>query len=262
MRFDLECNLKSKVAVVTGAAGDIGRAICQRLSDNGARIAALDINLLAAEKLMMSIDSLEAFHVDISDSASVKKSLEMVIQRFEGIDILINNAGVNSLDHRVSIDNFSIKEWNRIINIDLDGMFLMSKASSRHILKQGSGRIINISSVLGLAAMRLQSPFTAAKAGMIHLTRSMALELGPKGILTNSIAPGSVLGEGTKKLFYGDDGHFKEHTKQFLSHVPLARPGTPLEIAEVVLFLASAHSSFINGQILAVDGGWTSGFMH
>ena len=129
------------------------------------------------------------------------------------------------------------------------------------MLAAGSGgRIVNIASVVGLAAMRLQSPFVAAKAGIIHLTRSMALELGPQGISTNAIAPGSIMTELTKKLFYGDDGKFFARTAEFLRHVPLGRPGTPEEIAEAVLFLVSPGAAYINGQVLAVDGGWTAGY--
>jgi 3-oxoacyl-[acyl-carrier protein] reductase/2-deoxy-D-gluconate 3-dehydrogenase len=108
--------------------------------------------------------------------------------------------------------------------------------------------------------MRLQSAFVAAKAGVIHLTRSMALELGPKGVAVNAIAPGSIMTEGTRQLFYGADGTFAGRTAEFMQHIPLGRPGTPEEIAEAALFLASPASGYINGQVLAVDGGWTAGF--
>ena len=114
---------------------------------------------------------------------------------------------------------------------------------------------------LGLAAMRLQSAFVAAKAGMIHLTRSMALELGPLGVGVNAIAPGSIMSEGTRALFYGADGKFAARTEEFMRHVPLGRPGSAEEIAEAVLFLSSPHARYITGQVLAVDGGWTAGYM-
>jgi NAD(P)-dependent dehydrogenase (short-subunit alcohol dehydrogenase family) len=109
--------------------------------------------------------------------------------------------------------------------------------------------------------MRLQSAFVAAKAGVIHLTRSMALELGPKGILVNSIAPGSVMTEGTRALFYGEDGSFRGQTEAFMRHIPLGRPAGVEEIAEGILFLAAPENSFMTGHLLMVDGGWTAGFM-
>ena len=109
--------------------------------------------------------------------------------------------------------------------------------------------------------MRLQSAFVAAKAGVIHLTRSMALELGPKGILVNSIAPGSVMTEGTQKLFYGEEGTFRAQAAAFMRHIPLGRPATVEEIAEGVLFLSAPENSYMTGHLLMVDGGWTAGFM-
>jgi NAD(P)-dependent dehydrogenase (short-subunit alcohol dehydrogenase family) len=128
------------------------------------------------------------------------------------------------------------------------------------MLPQKSGRIINIASVAGLVPLRLQCPFVAAKAGVVNLTRAMALELGPRGILVNCIAPGSVLTEGTRQLFYGEGGKFKDSVQRLLDHIPLGRPGTPEEIAHAALFLAAPESSYVNGHILTVDGGWTAGY--
>ncbi|MER9313047.1 SDR family oxidoreductase [Mesorhizobium australicum] len=254
--------MSGKIALVTGAAGAIGRSVARRLSANGAAIIVADIDFEGAERVAAGLDGAMACAVDIRNAASVDAAVTAAIKRYGRLDILVNNAGVNTLAHRVTIDEFPAEEWDRITGIDLDGLYTMSRAALAPMLAAGNGgRIINIASVVGLAAMRLQSPFVAAKAGIIHLTRSMAIELGAKGILTNAIAPGSVMTALTAKLFYGDDGKFAGRTQEFLAHVPLGRPAQPEEIAETVLFLASPAASYINGQVLAVDGGWTAGYM-
>ena len=258
----MRCNISDKVALVTGAAGAIGSAIARRLSENGASVLVADIDIAGAERVAAGLKNATAFALDIRDVQSADAAITAVKKRYGQLDILVNNAGVNTLAHRVTIDEFPLEEWDRITGIDLDGLYVMSRAALRPMLAAGKGgRIVNIASVVGLAAMRLQSPFVAAKAGIIHLTRSMAIELGAKGILTNAIAPGSVMTALTAKLFYGDDGKFAGRTQEFLSHVPLGRPAQPEEIAEAVLFLASPAASYVNGQILAVDGGWTAGYM-
>ena len=128
------------------------------------------------------------------------------------------------------------------------------------MVAQKSGRIINIASIAGLVPLRLQCAFTAAKAGVVNLTKAMALELGPHGVLVNGIAPGSTLTEGTRRLFYGDDGTFRHAVQRMLDHVPLGRPANVEEIAVAALFLADPENSYMNGHILTVDGGWTAGY--
>jgi NAD(P)-dependent dehydrogenase (short-subunit alcohol dehydrogenase family) len=258
----MQCDLGDKIAFVTGAANGIGSAIAQRLADNGAGVVIADIDIDNAERVAARLPRAIAYQVDIRDQAAIDRAIDAALSRFGRLDILVNNAGVNTFKNRVEIDSFPLEEWDRVTGVDLDGLFLVTRRAVQPMLESGrGGRIINIASVVGLAAMRLQSPFVAAKAGIIHLTRSMALELGPKGVLVNAVAPGSIITEGTKQLFYGEDGSFHARMQQFMQHIPLGRPGTREEIAEAVLFLAAPESDYINGHILTVDGGWTAGYM-
>jgi len=198
--------------------------------------------------------------MDVTDEAETAGGVERIVSTHGRLDLLVNNAGINTMAHRVNIDTFPAEEWDRILRVDLTGPFLVSRAAAKPMLAQGSGRIVNIASVLGLVPARLQCAYTAAKAGLVNLTRTMAIELGSKGVLTNCIAPGSILSEGTRKLFYGADGTFNDRVQAMLSHVPLGRPGRPEEIAHAVLFLAAPGSSYINGAVIPVDGGWIAGY--
>ena len=257
----MKADLSGKTALVTGAAGGIGRAISRLLAENGAAIVVADIDGAGAREAAAELPRAIAVEMDIRDAGAIDRGVAAGIDAFGAIDILVNNAGVNTLAHRVDIDEFPFDEWRRIVGIDLDGTYLVSRAVAPGMIRQGAGRIVNIASTVGLAAMRLQSPFVAAKAGIIHLTRSMALELAPKGILVNAVAPGSTLTAVTKKLFYGEDGSFHGRTAAFMKHVPLGRPAEPEEIAQGVLFLAAPANSFVNGHCLTIDGGWTAGYM-
>ena len=256
----MRCDLDGRVAFVTGAAGAIGGAIARKFAANGGAVVIADVNLAGAAALAATLPGALAVAVDIRDAAAVEAAVKATTDHFGRLDILVNNAGVNTFAHRVTLDQFPADEWERVTSIDLDGLYLMSRAALQPMLAAGGGRIVNIASVVGLAAMRLQSAFVAAKAGVIHLTRAMALELGPKGVVVNAIAPGSIMTEGTRQLFYGADGTFAGRTAEFMRHIPLGRPGTPEEVAEAALFLAGPASAYVNGQVLAVDGGWTAGF--
>lgn len=257
----MKVDLNEKVALVTGAARGIGQAIADALAANGARVVYSDVDLAGAQAAAAQRPGCAAMPLDVTNEAQVEEVIESIARDFGRLDILVNNAGVNTFKHRVTIENFPREEWERLVNVDLTGLFLVSKAGARVMLEQGSGRIINIASVAGLVPLRLQSPFVAAKAGVVNLTRSMALELGPRGVLVNAIAPGSILTDGTKQLFYGEDGQFHSSVNQMLAHIPLGRPGLPEEIAHAALFLAAPESSYINGHTLTVDGGWTAGYM-
>jgi len=249
----MQVDLQGKVALVTGAGRGIGRAIADRFVANGARVVYSDIDYAAVREATAQETAL---HLDVSDPESVQRGIDSVLASQGRLDILVNNAGINTLHHRVNIDRFPLEEWDRIVRVDLTGLFLMSQAAAIPMLAQGSGRIINIASVVGLVPLRLQSAFVAAKGGVVNLTRSMALELGSLGVLVNGIAPGSILTEGTRQLFYGEEGKFRDSVTTLLAHIPLGRPGTVEEVAHAAL-----ESSYINGHILTVDGGWTAGYL-
>ncbi len=261
----MQVDLNDRVAVVTGGAHGIGRAIVQDLAANGARVAIVDIDIESAEKtvheLAQSGASCRAFEGDVSDRDRMRAVAQEVADQMARIDILVNNAGVNTHGGRLPIHEYSFEDWDRITRIDLDGVFITSRSFIPFMLQNpDGGRIVNISSVAGLVPLRLQSAFVAAKAGVANLSRSMALELGPKGILVNAVLPGSTLTRGTEKLFYGEDGAYTENAANLLSHIPLGRPARVEEIAHAVLFLVSPEASYVNGSIFVVDGGWTAGY--
>jgi 3-oxoacyl-[acyl-carrier protein] reductase len=256
----VKVDLKGKVALVTGAARGIGLAIADSFAANGAYVVFTDIDIKTARLVAARWPNAIALKLDVTDVDEVEKVFSKVLRLCGHLDILVNNAGVNTLDHRVNIDTFPTAEWHRILNIDLNGLFFVSRIAARPMIQQKSGRIINISSVVGLVPMRLQCPFVAAKAGVVNLTKSMALELGPQGILVNAIAPGSIVTESTNSLFYGENAKFKDRLSALLAHIPLGRPGTTEEVAHAALFLAAPESSYINGHVLTVDGGWTAGY--
>jgi NAD(P)-dependent dehydrogenase (short-subunit alcohol dehydrogenase family) len=247
------------VSLVTGAARGIGQAIADRLARNGSVVYYTDLVLAEAQAAAAATGS-RALKLDVTRIADVAGAVQQIAAECGRLDVLVNNAGVNTMAHRVTIDQFPREEWDRILAVDLTGVYEMSKAASAVMRAQKSGRIINIASIAGLVPLRLQCAFVAAKAGVVNLTKAMALELAPHGVLVNGIAPGSTLTEGTRKLFYGDDGMFKESVQRMLDHVPLGRPGTVDEIAVAALFLADPENSYMNGHILTVDGGWTAGY--
>ncbi|MBS1851018.1 MAG: SDR family oxidoreductase [Acidobacteria bacterium] len=255
----MKVDLEGKIALVTGAARGIGEAIAATLAASGATVVYADVDAKTVQETAAKTPRAFPVAMDISNEAQVEKAVGEILQKYGRIDILVNNAGVNTAKYRVNIDQFPLEEWNRIVNIDLTGTYLVSRAVSRGMIAQRSGRIVNISSVLGVIPARLQCAFTSAKAGIVHLTRTLAIELGEFGILVNCVAPGSTLTEGTKQLFYSDNAAESDRAKRVLSHIPLGRPGTVEEMAHAVLFFVAPESTYITGQTLCVDGGWSAG---
>jgi len=256
----MRSDLSGTVSLVTGAARGIGQAIADRLAGSGGVVVYTDLDEVGAQAAAARAPGAISLGLDVTRPDQVSAVIDRVVSDHGRLDILVNNAGINTLAHRVTLDEFPREEWDRILAVDLTGLFEVSKAAARVMRAQGSGRIINIASIAGLVPLRLQCAYVAAKAGVVNLTRAMALELGPYGILVNGVAPGSTLTEGTRRLFYGPDGSFHAHVQRMLDHVPLGRPGTPEEIAVAVLFLADPENTYTNGHILTVDGGWTAGY--
>lgn len=252
----MRCDLSSTVSLVTGAARGIGQAIADRLSANGSAVLYTDIDEAGAKAAASKYPAARGLKLDVTNPEEVA----FVIGGLDRLDLLVNNAGVNTMAHRVPIDEFPRAEWDRIVAVDLTGLYTVSHYAGKLMRRQKSGRIVNIASIAGLVPLRLQCPFVAAKAGVVNLTKAMALELGPHGILVNGIAPGSTLTDGTRKLFYGEDGSFHHAVQRMLDHVPLGRPATTDEIAVAALFLADPENSYMTGHILTIDGGWTAGY--
>jgi 3-oxoacyl-[acyl-carrier protein] reductase len=256
----MKCDLSGKVSLVTGAAQGIGQSIADRLAANGSRVVYTDLDPLTSAAAAGRFVGAVGLRMDVTSAKEIEAVIGQIVTQFGRLDILVNNAGVNTLAHRVPIDQFPREEWDRLLSVDLTGLYEVSRVAARVMRDQRSGRIINIASIVGLVPLRLQCAFVAAKAGVVNLTRAMALELGSCGILVNGIAPGSTLTEGTRQLFYGEGGKFREQVQRMLDHVPLGRPATTDEIAVAALFLADPENSYMNGHILTVDGGWTAGY--
>ncbi len=257
----MKVDMKGKTVLITGAGGAIGASMAAVLAENGAAVAVCDINLENAEKVAASIretgGTAKAYYFDVTDPEDAARKAAEMEKDFGGIDVLINNAGVNvGPNDRKPIHEFSPEKWDWILSIDLDGVFKVSRAIAPYMIKRGGGSIINISSVVGQIPFRNQCAFAAAKAGVINLSKAMALELAPDNIRVNAICPGSIMFEGTKALFYAD----KDRAEKMLSHIPQHRPGKPEDIAYAALYVSSDEASYMTGSVLTVDGGWTCGF--
>ncbi len=258
----MRVNLTDKVVIVTGGGGAIGSAMCMQLAKNGAKVVVagiIEAELNAAlEKIRAEGGEASAVVTDVSSKKSAAEMVEKTVELYGRLDVLVNNAGINGgPDQRKPIHEYDDDLWARIINVDLNGVYYCSKPAIKQMEKQGQGgAIINIASIVGLTPLRLQCAFTAAKAGVINLTKAMALELAPLNIRVNGIAPGSIMFEGTRKLFYADP----VKAEAMLSHIPQKRPGEPDDIAAMTCFLASEDANYMTGSIVTIDGGWICGY--
>ena len=241
--------LANQIAVVTGAGRGIGRAIALKFASAGADVVVVSRTAENSEKVANEIAALGrkawAFAVDVSDSAAVTAAAEKILIDCGKVDILVNNAGVTR-DGLVM--RMSDADWDMVLTTNLKGAFLFTKAFSRAFAKQRSGRIINISSVIGLIGNPGQSNYAASKAGLIGFTQSVAREFASRGITANCIAPGFIETDMTSELN-------AELKANILKQIPLGKFGRAEDIADAALFLASASARYITGQVLTVDGG-------
>ncbi len=243
-------NLTGKVALVTGASRGIGKACAIHLADLGARVVVnYAHNRAKAEQVVAEIrekgGEATAILADVSNQKDVEAMVKKAVETYGSLDILVNNAGIN---RDMLLLRMKEEDWDSVINTNLKGVFLVTKAAARYMMKQRQGRIINISSVIGIAGNAGQANYAASKAGVIGFSKSIARELASRNILVNMIAPGFIDTDMTEEL--------NDQAKEIiLSKIPLKRSGKPEDVAYLAGFLASGESSYLTGQVIHVDGG-------
>ena len=242
-------NLENKVALITGAARGIGKAIAEELLKAKANVIITDINEETCIETQKYFEA-KGYNCDyavfnVADYEETEKAFKKIIEKHKGLDILVNNAGItkDKLFMRMKVE-----DWQTVIDVNLTGVFNCCKAAYKPMLKKRAGRIINISSVVGLMGNAGQVNYSASKAGLLGLTKSLAKEFGSRGITVNAIAPGFIQTEMTHVLS-------EDVIKNFMDIIPLKRAGNPEDVAKAVLFLASDFAGYITGQVINVDGG-------
>jgi 3-oxoacyl-[acyl-carrier protein] reductase len=245
-----EKRLDGQTALITGSAQGIGRAIAEALAAEGAKIVISDIDENLAKNTaeeIARVHGVETIHLkaDVSSAQDAENLVKYATDKFGKLDILVNNAGVTR-------DNLLIRmseqEWDTVINVNLKGVFNCTRAAAKVMMRQRSGRIVNISSVVGLMGNPGQANYSASKGGVIALTKSCAKELASRGILVNAVAPGFIKTRMTEALS-------DEQKKKLTDNIPLCRLGEPADVASVVVFLCSKESSYVTGEVISVNGG-------
>jgi NAD(P)-dependent dehydrogenase (short-subunit alcohol dehydrogenase family) len=243
--------LLSKVAIITGSGRGIGREMARLFAKEGARVVIADVDRNNAEKTAAEINALGneaiALHVDITSPPQIQRLIEETLRHFSQIDILVNNAGVGS---NCPFLTTSLAEWELQLRVNLTGTFLCAQAVAQVMVRQKAGRIVNVASISGQRGGQGRAAYGASKAGVILLTKVMAVELAPLGINVNALAPGPVVTEMSAGT------HTEATRNSYCDRIPLRRYGTEKEIAAAALFLGSDEAAFINGHVLNVDGGF------
>jgi len=239
--------LAGKRAIITGAAQGIGKAIAERFAAEGASLLLADIDGARVAALAAELGQ-QAFTADVSNKAEVEALIAHADALWGGLDVLVNNAGIIRRDDLLQ---FSEEDWDAVMDTNLKTLFFLSQAAARHMAERGSGKIVNIASLLTFQGGIRVPSYAAAKSGVGGVTKAMANELAPKGVQVNAIAPGYIATNNTAALQADET-----RNRQILERIPTGRWGRPEDIAGAAVFLASEASDYVTGQVLAVDGGW------
>ncbi|WP_456021886.1 SDR family oxidoreductase [Pseudomonas protegens] len=247
--------LQNKIALITGAGSGIGEATAKLFASEGAKVVVADRDIELARSVASAIgEQAYAVQADVSKSSEVKAMVEQAVAHFGGLDILVNNAGFGTLGTVVTVEE---DIWDQVIDVNLKGVFLCSKYAIPEIIRRGGGAVVNLASTISVVGIKDRAAYVAAKGGVAALTRAMALDHALEGVRVNSVAPGVIASSYYDKIFESvpDPVAFK---KGLEARSPLNKMGEPVDIANVILFLASNESSFATGAMFTVDGGYTA----